>query len=283
VSTGRRHALVIASQCKKEFTLTYLHEAARDLDAALRDGDIGACEPGLKNGESLLLGPISAADITVRIGDAIDYAAASDAVLVLALLGHGFIPGESPALYLMGWDSVNQDTRTAVNVRELLAQAANKSGVKSVIGIIDTCTAAAAVPSMADLMTGTRGGLTRLQLLMAAAVNQTAYDMRMSRALTALLTAGLPGADTHFTLEDAKHRMADALTGQNLVRFDYDGVKSGDGWLARNRQAAGQLLALGAYGTAELTAALRALPRATRCLPTSQRSATCVTGSGSSP
>ena len=178
MSTGRRHALVVASQCENEFTLTCLDKAARDLDAALRDSDIGACEPGLESGESLLLGPTRAADITARIGKAIDYAAASNAVLVLALLGHGFIPGENPALYLMGWDSVDQDTSSAVNVRELLAQAANKSGVRSVIGIIDTCTAAAGVPPMSDLMTGTRGGHTRLQLLMAALVNQTAYDMR---------------------------------------------------------------------------------------------------------
>jgi hypothetical protein len=259
---GRRHVLVIASQCDEKPKLDRLDEAAGALHTALRDGDIGGCEPGLPDGESLLRGSLEleAATIAVRIREAIGYAGDTGSTLVLALLGHGFIPGGNPALYLMGKDSKEGFKETAVDVRALLGEAADRPGIKSVIALIDTCTAAGAIPLIGDITTGTRNGKIRLWLLMAAAVEQPAFDMGMSRELAAVLRAGAPGVGALLRLSDVAPIIQAALAGQDLRKFDYDGDVSAEPmWLARNRHARGNTLAIGAHRDKALAAALRPL------------------------
>jgi hypothetical protein len=246
MSQGRRHVLVIASQCENKAELGRLREAARALDDVLRDADIGACRPGLRNGESLNNKNLKSADIVSRVREAIAYAAEEDATLVLGLLGHGFIPGNDPVLYLMGWDSQEEVRDTAVDVKALLTEAADRPGMTSVIGIIDTCTATAAAPTITQIATGTRAGKTRLSL---------------SRELAGLLRTGVPRAGARVNLVEAKKRLKDKLAGQDIVRFEYDGADSDESeWLAHNRQVVGSGHLLGSYGATELHSALRTCP-----------------------
>lgn len=268
MTQSRRHVLVIASQCDAKPKLNRLDEAAGALHAALRDGDIGGCAPGLPDGGSLLHGSLEAATIAVRVREAIGYAGDTGATLVLALLGHGFIPGGNPALYLMGKDSKEELKETAVDVRALLGEAADRPGIKSVIALIDTCTAAGAIPQIGDITTGTRNGKIRLWLLMAAAVAQPAFDMGMSRELAAVLRAGAPGVGALLRLSDVAPIIQASLAGQDLRKFDYDGDVSAEPmWLARNRHARGNTLTIGAHRDKALAAALR--PLGDHPLPTS--------------
>jgi hypothetical protein len=257
MTSDRRHALVIASQNDEMGHLDQLDGAARDLDVVLRDSEIGACAPGLRDGESLLAGQLTAETIRAGILEAIGYAGEKRATLVLALLGHGFSPENNPALYYMGWRSRNGVPLEAVDVRALLSGAADHPGVRSVIAIIDTCTAAAGIP--ANIAAGTQNGKTGLALLMAAPVGRPAYDLGMSRELTGLLRAGLPGDDATLRLEVIGRRVQAALDAQDLRGFSYPGdLHAGPMWLARNRQADSALKA-GSYGDAALAAALRPL------------------------
>ena len=52
---------------------------------------------------------LSSDEIRATVEDAIRYAGDQGATLVLALLGHGFTPGDAPTLYLMGTDAVEGD------------------------------------------------------------------------------------------------------------------------------------------------------------------------------
>ena len=137
-----RHVLVIASQCERERELLELDKIAVSLRDILLDPDAGCCSAGLPDGTALLAGPLAAVEITAKVGEAIEYAARNDAILLLAFLGHGFIPGIDPTLYFMGWNSVAGDRNSGVNIRDLLARAADTPGIQGVTGVIDTCSAA---------------------------------------------------------------------------------------------------------------------------------------------
>jgi hypothetical protein len=261
MNAGRRHVLVIASQCENMLELERLHVAAEALNGALRDDDIGGCSPALPAGESLLYGGLDAEAIAANVRAAIAHAAQCGATLVLAFLGHGFIAGTDPELYFMGWQSRDGVRDSAVNVKVLLVEAADRQGVACVIGVIDTCTAAAATPKMDQLVTGTRGGRARLSLLMAAGASQSAYDLGMSSELARLLRTGLPGAGTLLSLDDVKAPVQSRLNEQELTMVAYDGVGAAERmWLAYNRQADGYHMVFGAYGTGQLQDALRGLP-----------------------
>jgi len=261
-STAGRHVLVVASQCRTMPELTGLWKAACDLRDVFLDPDIGACEPGLPSNDALVFGELAATEIEAKVNESIDYASRNGATLVLALLGHGFIPGNDPSLYLMGRDSAEGIRDSAVDVGRLLLHAADRPGVNGVIGIIDTCAAAAAQPSVSALSTGTLGGQTRLSLLMASSADQPAYGMNLSLSLAGLLRAGAPKAGPYLfpTADVVAGPLRAAVPGQNLVIFSYDGDYSENPiWLARNRRPEIGGEPVGSYGTTELTAALSAL------------------------
>ena len=194
-TTVPRHLLVIASQCENMNQLTRLREAASSLCDAFLDPSVGACQPGLPSSGALLCGQLPASDIEARVREAITYASRRGATLVLALLGHGFVPGtDSSTLYLMGWDSVEGVRRRSVDVGKLLTEAVDEPGVKGVIGIVDTCALAAALPPTSALVSGAQAGQTRLSLLMASGMHQSAYDMDLSCSLAKLLGTGMAEA-----------------------------------------------------------------------------------------
>jgi hypothetical protein len=257
----RRHVLVVASQCASEEELAELGEIATSLRDIFLDPYLGCCEPGLPNGKALLDEQVAAGEIIASVEAAIEYAARDDAILLLAFLGHGFIPGVDPTLYFMGWNSVAGDRNSGVNIRDLLTRAADTPGIRGVAGIIDTCTAAAAIPGIGGLTGGTLTGQTRLSLVMASAAGQPAYNMALSRRMAGLLRAGVPEAGTHLWLSApaVKAALRGALPGQPPVFHDYDGAvaRPGELWLARNARA--ESGPLGSYGLAELAEALTPL------------------------
>jgi hypothetical protein len=169
---SRRHLLVVASQCRNMRRLQRLDEAAHSLVDAFLDATGGACDAALPDGRSLLSGELTSREITEAVETAIRHASRREATLVLALLGHGFVAGGSTRLYFMGYDSQDQVRLDAVDVQSLLLSAVDHVGINGVIGVIDTCMAAGAVPPMGDVLAGSRGGRTRLALLLAAGVDQ---------------------------------------------------------------------------------------------------------------
>lgn len=240
--------------------LTNLREAASGLRDVFLDPHIGACAPALPNNEALLYGELPAPEIEDKIKAAIEYTAAKGAALVLAILGHGFIPGRDPTLYFMGWGSKEGERVNAVDVGKLLVEAADTPGMKGVVGIIDTCAAAAAQPPTAQLATGSLGGQTQLSLLMASSVDQSAYDMNMSKNLARLLRIGIAGVGPRLNMTDVATKLRAAIYEQNVVSFAYHGDPSSEPvWLALNQHVKSGTTSLGWYGTAELAAALKAL------------------------
>ncbi|TDC89579.1 hypothetical protein [Actinomadura sp. 7K507] len=256
----RRHVLVIATQCRSMSTLAALEPAARELADALRNPSIGGCDPGLPGGESVLHGELTVPDIEAAVRTSISRAADKGATLVLALLGHGFTPGDDPTLYLMARDSKSGDRSSGVDVGRLVGEAADHTGVKGVFAIVDACDAAGAIPPASTLTIGSSSGKTRLALLMAAAVNQPAYDMAMSRRLARLMDAGLARSDPHLCLTEITLELREHITQQSITHFFYDGSDSCVPlWLSRNRHAKANMSPLGPHGTVELNTALAPL------------------------
>ncbi|MBQ1009372.1 hypothetical protein KBX53_00050 [Micromonospora sp. M51] len=250
---NRRHVLVVATQCKNMPNLSNLSAVAEELLGVLTDDAIGSLQSGSRDGVALLAGNLERSVIESEIRAAIAYAAEESATLVLALLGHGFTPGEDPTLYLMAGGSREGVRDEAINVPNLLIEAADRQSIAGVIALIDTCTAAAAQPSFTALSNGIRGGNTRVWVVMASAVGRSAYDFAMSRAVAQLLRTGVPGAALLLTPDIVVTELKRIVSGQDITGSLYDGGSPGEGlWLARNvRQAAPRAL-IGAVGEAAL-------------------------------
>ncbi|MFK4221794.1 hypothetical protein [Streptomyces sp. NPDC019890] len=236
-SRPRRHLLVVAPQCDAMQPLARLKSAAADLHDVLADSQLGACDPGLPDGRSLVTGEgLTSSWIRTVVSDAIRHAADRSASLILALLGHGFVQGSTTTLYLMGSDSTQEATDRAVNVSELLKSAANHVDIPSVLGVIDTCHATGALPAPQDLAAGTRGGRSRLALLMGSSVTQPAFDLSFSRALTGFIRAGVPGAGAVLGVEEALRELRSVVVGQDVTGTVHDGDPFAQEplWLTRN-------------------------------------------------
>ncbi|SOD90334.1 hypothetical protein [Streptomyces sp. Ag109_G2-15] len=238
----RRHVLVVGAQCTDMGNLARLEEAAEGLHTVLTDPALGGCtaRPG-DHGSLLVSDTLEPDDVRKAVYEAVRRAKADSAVLVVALLGHGFTPPQQTDLHYMVAQSTTQSTMSAVNVRQLLAVAADEPGVEGVIALIDTCHAAGAAPDAGGIAGGVRAGRTRLSVLTASASDQAARGMRLTFALIDVLREGLNGAgamvfaDTRLT-EELRGR----IVGQVVGRFEYDNDPFAlDGlWLARNVRSA---------------------------------------------
>ncbi|MEU9607262.1 hypothetical protein [Streptomyces sp. NPDC048057] len=230
-----RHALVVAPHCTSMPPLARLADAATALYETLTDPCVGGCAPGLPSGGGLVHGTeLTSAAVTAAVQEATAHAARRGAVLVLALLGHGFLPGSATGLRLMGADSTEDVRLCSVNVPELLTDALDHPGIPGVLGIVDTCHAAGALPTAADLTAGTRHGTSRISLLMGSSLTEAAVDLAFSRALAGALRAGIPGAGRVLTPRRLRDHLGATVIGQSVTGFDYDGTPNDPLWLARN-------------------------------------------------
>ncbi|MFD9359481.1 hypothetical protein [Streptomyces sp. NPDC060031] len=235
----RRHVLVLAPQCESMPRLGSLDPAARELDKVLRNGMLGGCAPGLPDGESLFVGDgLTSGYIQGLVEKAVEHAADRNAVLVLAMLGHGFAVGGTGTLHLMAYDSAEDVRRGAVDVSALLTMAVDHPGVDGLIGIIDTCHAAGAIPAAPQLTAGSRNGRTRLSLLMASASGQPAYDLTLSRELTTLLSRGIRIDEKALSVTRVAEELRKHVKGQDVTVAHHDGDPfAGEPlWIARNRR-----------------------------------------------
>lgn len=231
-----RHLLVVAPQCPDMEELIRLKDAATGLYEVLTDPALGGCLPALPSGRgpSLVIGSeVTSGLIRSVVADAVDHAERARAVLVLALLGHGFVPGDGTTLYLMGADSVLGVTERAVNVGELLASTADRT--EGALGIIDTCHAAGAVPGQQSLLAGERAGRHRLGVLMGASVRQPGIDLDFSRQLTRTVRKGIPGLGERLGLGELRLAVQREVTGQTLTHLAHTAdMRAGEVWLTRN-------------------------------------------------
>ncbi|MFH9818559.1 hypothetical protein [Streptomyces sp. NPDC017230] len=234
--------LIVAPQNAAMGYLDQLEGAAQTLAEVLQQEHLGHCSPALADDGALLYG---AAVTQTRIETAVRTAArrAGDvgATLILAFLGHGMAPQGRPELYMMGADAQPDVLGSAVNVGHLLVQAAEQPGVNGVIGLVDTCHAAGAVPDVKALVAGVRGGRTRLSLLMASGAEQEAYDLVFTRELTKLLRQGIPGAGEHSEVSALRDKLRHTVLGQDIVSLEHDGdhFAAHDLWLAHNPRGIG--------------------------------------------
>jgi hypothetical protein len=253
----RRHALIIGSQCGEMPHLGELDNAAAGLRDTLLRGDVGGCQPGLPNGNGLVSGSLAATEITAHIKTAIAFAAEKEACLILALLGHGFIPGMDPTLYFMGSDSQEGVRDSAVNVGQLIVEASDRRGIKGVLGIIDTCNAAASQPDLTGLTAGSRGGNTSVSLLYSSAVAQESFGFNLSQQVTTLLSDGMHDVGPHLWPVTVIDELKRLIGVQNVGMFTYDGDQTGERiWLSHNRRHRQPSPLLGPVGTEALHAAL---------------------------
>ncbi len=238
----RRHVLVVGAQCTAMGTLSRLEEAARDLHAVLTDPVLGACTPRTGDHASFLVSAtLSPEDVRKAVHEAVRRARADNAVLVVALLGHGFTPPQQADLYYMVAGSTTGSTMSAVNVGQLLTEAVDEPGVEGVIALIDTCHAAGAMPDAGRIAGGVRAGRTRLSVVTAAAADQAARGMRLTFALVEVLREGIAGAGaTVYADARLTEKLRSRTVGQAVGRFEYDNdpfVAEGL-WLARNVRSA---------------------------------------------
>ncbi|WP_148096468.1 hypothetical protein [Streptomyces sp. TLI_185] len=243
--------------------LDALEDAAHALGDVLQHDDLGHCSPALSGGAALLYGAdATQARVEAAVRDAARRAGEAGATLVLAFLGHGMAPRGNSDLYLMGADAEPDVLSTAVNVGHLLVQAAEQPGVNGVIGLVDTCHAAGAVPDTKALVAGVRSGRTRVSLLMASGAEQQAFDLVFTRQLAQLLRRGIPGAGKHTGVSAFREELRRTVIGQDIVSHEHDGDHFAvQGlWLSHNpRNAGADRPGPGALGAEDLRIALEAV------------------------
>jgi hypothetical protein len=265
VPTERRHALVVASQCDAERTLDHLETAARELAEALTEH--GECQPGLRNGDARVCGALTVPAVQKYVTEAVEYAAEEEAVLVLALLGHGFTPGtHSSHLYFMGKESTPNQTLKAYDVPQAVQNIADYQDLAGLVVIVDTCAAAGAVPTADALVGGAKNGGKRLTMLVGCAVYQPGIDMRASRSLAAVLRSGVPGGGEFLDFAAVKPALEELVPDQDVAHLDFNSVPGGAPlWVARN--AAWSDLALRAAEHPQLGTVLTRLFGTTDAVP----------------
>ncbi|WP_406435777.1 hypothetical protein OHB00_17140 [Streptomyces sp. NBC_00631] len=257
----RRHALVIAPQCAELEVLDELDVVAQDLYRALTDEWTGACRPSPVSGSSPLHGAsVSQALVEGVLREAASAAAADQAVLMVALIGHGIISGRNPTLFLMAGDSRRDVTGSAVNVGEIFTRTLETPGLPGVILLVDTCHAGGGLPDLRAFDGGVRRGAADFAMLTGVSAAQTAHGLAFSRGISRVLTEGIVGAGELLHPTTVLRAVRDAVPGQDARHVSYEGARFGRPlWLARNASHRLGGSALGPRATAELRRALEPL------------------------
>ncbi|MGW4786729.1 vWA-MoxR associated conflict system protein [Streptomyces sp. NPDC004230] len=238
-----RHVLVVGAQCRGAEELPGLEGAARRLHRALVDPDLGAC---LDRGEgetgSLLVGTALGKPVVEKAIAAAVSRAKEDGggPLVLAMLGHG-IGGCGGPLYFVTSGSTQDGAIHQLEVASTIGTVTNEPGLGGLIAIVDTCHAAAALPSPQSATAGLQQGSLRLSLLFAASAHLPAWDMNLSVQLAELLENGVPNAGDFLAVDDPLIKeLRSRIHTQEPGGYMFNGapVPGESLWLAHNVQAA---------------------------------------------
>ncbi|MFK0158479.1 hypothetical protein ACIQVK_41225 [Streptomyces sp. NPDC090493] len=234
-----RHLLVVAPQCADLGPLDGLEEVAGALHDALADRSVGGCVPALPGESSLLCGPdVGQARIEKAVRTAAERAGRAEATLVLAFLGHGTTPGDTPRLCFMAGDSRADAPTTVVDVPGLVTDALDTPGVQGVVALVDTCHAGGAVPDMMQLGAGIRRGATMLSLVTSVSVAEEAYGLAFTRGLVRVLREGVADGGEFLTAHAVRDAVnATAGTGAQVVTANGDAFGQHP-WVARNARHA---------------------------------------------
>ncbi|MGW6737969.1 tetratricopeptide repeat protein [Streptomyces sp. NPDC055013] len=260
---GQRFSLVIASQCGalgEQRELESLSDAARDLDAVLRDPLRGGCGAALADGRTLLLNQDRVATYEAVAGAATSVGRAGG-LLILAWIGHGIavngdfyalpegctpVPGHPAGPYAL-----------VQHLRELLSGHPDLE----LLLLLDACMSGAGVAEAAAGWPGLNADLRRrVQILSAANVDESAYDCNFSRSAGALLRRGHIALGERLSAGDVKRAAERFERRQQPAVLTLDGVKSSTAlWVARNAALVAQAGSLPAMSRTDLPALRTAL------------------------
>ncbi|WP_158933482.1 hypothetical protein [Streptomyces sp. NRRL S-1868] len=251
---------MIASQCEKEGLLTDLESVAHSLYEVLTDPRIGNFEAPT-DVTSLLVGKeVTKSDIDKAISEAAVRAGATDAVLLLAFIGHGAASGFASHLGFAASDSDLALPTTLVSVNEWLTKVAMTPGIQEVIALVDTCRAGGAIPNFQEINASERQGGVNISLLTPASAHEDTHGLRFTRNLTSILKSGIRGTEPYISVDAAFEEMEKTQPVADYpLRFKGNRFSSFS-WLAHNvlyESTVGP--ALGRVGEIELRSALSPL------------------------
>ena len=205
--TSNRRILVIGSQCASlPPPFSFLPRAAVDLHAVMTDPEVGGCTDAAPRG--LLIDP-TVAEARAAIKEAFRAAAAEEATLLLALIGHGTHAGRD--FYLLPRDGVEPpDSDTGVQLVQLVKEQHRLHPGDGLVVLIDTCfSGVGALAAATDWVSELEGDL-RFEVLTAAA-DRPAYDGCFTRRLVACLREGLDGIPGEYLRSEHVQRVIEGL------------------------------------------------------------------------
>ena len=202
-----RRVLVIGSQCASLPPLSFLPQAAVDLHAVMTDPEVGGCTDAAPRG--LLIDP-TVAEARAAIKEAFRAAAAEEATLLLALIGHGTYAGRD--FYLLPHDGVEPpDSDTGVQLVQLVKEQHRlHPGLDGLVVLIDTCFSGVGALAAATYWVSELEGALRFEVLTAAA-DRPAYDGCFTRQLVACLREGLDGIPGEYLRSEHVQRVIEGL------------------------------------------------------------------------
>src|SRR5271166_5305402 len=205
--TSNRRILVIGSQCASlPPPFSFLPQAAVDLHAVMTDPEVGGCTDAAPRG--LLIDP-TVAEARAAIKEAFREAAAEEATLLLALIGHGTYAGRD--FYLLPHDGVEPpDSDTGVQLVQLVKEQHRLHPVDGLVVLIDTCFSGVGALAAATSWVSELEGALRFEVLTAAA-DRPAYDGCFTRRLVACLREGLDGVPGEYLRSEHVQGMIEGL------------------------------------------------------------------------
>lgn len=206
-STSNRRILVIGSQCASlPPPFSFLPQAAVDLHAVMTDPEVGGCTDAAPRG--LLIDP-TVAEAKAAIKEAFRAAAAEEATLLLALIGHGTYAVRD--FYLLPHDGVEPpDSDTGVQLGQLVKEQHRLHPGDGLVVLIDTCFSGVGALAAATYWVSELEGDLRFEVLTAAA-DRPAYDGCFTRQLVACLREGLDGIPGELLRSEHVQRVIESL------------------------------------------------------------------------
>lgn len=227
-----RRGLVIGTQCDNQLPLACLPGHAEALYAALIDPVTGGCVSALGEGMSGLLLDPTVQQFKDRLDDAFRNAAAAEATLILAYLGHAIdAVGD---FYLLPKNATPDRVRddTAVHLVQTLRALYADHRVDGLVLLLDTCYAGKAAVQAASRLIHEPAQRIRFDLFTATG-DKPAYDGCFTREIAALVKEGIDGEGSFLRSAAFYPHLKERCKCQTP---DGVGSPAPELWIARNRR-----------------------------------------------